>query len=58
VFAIAEQGGQNGTGPEAIAEVLARTVDRIDTLFHAHSPITGIASNKIVCQIFFMQGSY
>ena len=44
VFAIAEQGGRSGVGPQGIAEVLARAVDRIDTLFHAQSPITGIPS--------------
>ncbi len=44
VFSIAEQGGHSGVGPEAISEVLARTVDRIDTLFHAKTPITGVAS--------------
>jgi replicative DNA helicase len=43
VFSIAEQGGHGSTaGPEAIAEILTRTVDRIDTLFHAKSPITGV----------------
>jgi replicative DNA helicase len=44
VFSIAERGVKSGHGPVAIAEVLARTVDRIDTLFHANSPITGISS--------------
>lgn len=44
VFSIAEQGGHSTQGPEAIAEVLARTVERIDTLFHANSSITGISS--------------
>ncbi len=44
VFAIAEQGSQSNAGPESIAEVLTRTVSRIDTLFHAQSPITGISS--------------
>lgn len=43
VFSIAEQGGHGSSaGPEAIAEILTRTVDRIDTLFHAKSPITGV----------------
>lgn len=43
VFSIAPQGGHGtSAGPEHIAEILARTVDRIDTLFHAKSPITGI----------------
>lgn len=44
VFAIAERGGHKSTGPEVISEVLARTVDRIDALFQAKSPITGISS--------------
>jgi len=44
VFAIADQGSHGNTGPENIAEVLTRTVDRIDTLFHAKSPITGVSS--------------
>lgn len=44
VFAIAEHGGRKGQGPQVISEVLARAVDRIDALFHAKSPITGIAS--------------
>lgn len=44
VFSIAERGGRGGSGPEIISEVLARTVDRIDTLFHANTPITGMAS--------------
>jgi len=44
VFAIAEEGGRSGTGPEIIAAILARTVDRIDTLFHSKSPITGVST--------------
>lgn len=44
VFAIAEHGGRSGSGPLAISEVLARAVDRIDALFQAKSPITGITS--------------
>lgn len=45
VFSIAEQGGHGtSAGPESIAEILTRTVDRIDTLFHAKSPITGVPS--------------
>lgn len=44
VFAIAEQGGNGNSGPESISEILARTVDRIDTLFHTKTPITGIPS--------------
>ncbi len=55
VFAIAETNGQRGSvGPEDISEVLARTVDRIDALFHANSPITGISTgftdfDKLTC---------
>jgi replicative DNA helicase len=44
VFAIAERGNRGGIGPVVISEVLARTVDRIDALFHAKSSITGISS--------------
>ncbi len=54
VFAIAEHGGHKSEGPEIISEVLARTVDRIDALFHAKSAITGISSgfndfDKMTC---------
>ena len=54
VFAIAETDGQRGAGPQDISEVLARTVDRIDTLFHANSPITGVSTgfadfDKLTC---------
>jgi replicative DNA helicase len=44
VFAIAERGGRGEQGPQPIAEVLAKAVDRIDMLFHAKSPLTGIPS--------------
>lgn len=44
VFAIAERGGRSQSGPVMISEVLARAVDRIDALFQANSPITGITS--------------
>jgi len=44
VLAIAEQGGNSNIGPQGIAEVLARAVDRIGTLFQAKSSITGISS--------------
>jgi replicative DNA helicase len=44
VFAIAESGGRSHEGPVIISEVLARAVDRIDALFQANSPITGITS--------------
>ncbi len=41
VFSIAEQGPQKG-GPVNIKTVLASTVDRIDKLYHAKEPITGM----------------
>jgi replicative DNA helicase len=41
VFAISEQGARN-TGPTNIKEFLAKTMDRIDTLFQSDDPITGI----------------
>lgn len=44
VFSIAERGHRNIGGPQIISEVLAKTVDRIDALFQANSPITGISS--------------
>jgi replicative DNA helicase len=46
VFAIAERGGSMGnkSGPQGIAEVLSRTVDRIEKLFESDSPITGVQS--------------
>src|SRR5205085_503126 len=44
VFAIAERGGRKGSRPQLIAEIFAKTVDRIDALFHANSPITGAPS--------------
>jgi replicative DNA helicase len=40
VFSISEQGAR-GSGPINVKEYLARTMDRIDTLFHSTSPITG-----------------
>lgn len=40
VFAISEQGARVG-GPQNIKEFLAKTMDRIDTLFHLDNPITG-----------------
>jgi replicative DNA helicase len=43
VFAISEQGARNG-GPQNIKEYLAKTMDKIDTLFHLKSPITGVSS--------------
>lgn len=45
VFAIAERGGISAkVGPQSIAEVLSKTVDRIEKLFESDSPITGMAS--------------
>lgn len=46
VFAIAERGGigAKNSGPQSIAEVLGKTVDRIEKLFESDSAITGIAS--------------
>lgn len=44
VFAIAERGGRKGAGPQLISEIFAKAVDRIDTLFHANSAITGTPS--------------
>lgn len=41
VFSIAEQGSR-GNGPVNIKDFLAKTMDRIDTLFHANTPITGV----------------
>lgn len=41
VFSIAEQGSR-GEGPVNIKDFLAKTMDRIDTLFHSNTPITGV----------------
>ena len=41
VFSISEQGSR-GSGPVNIKEFLAKTMDRIDTLFHSNTPITGV----------------
>lgn len=43
VFSISEQGARVG-GPANIKEYLAKTMDRIDTLFHLDDPITGVPS--------------
>jgi replicative DNA helicase len=43
VFQIADR-SMRGGGPIAISDVLAKTVDRIDTLFHAQDAITGLSS--------------
>lgn len=47
VFSIAERGVHKGIGPVAISEVLARTVDRIDTLFHSKSHLTGLPTGYV-----------
>lgn len=41
VFSISEQGTKTG-GPLNIKEYLTKTMDRIDTLFQAKTPITGV----------------
>ncbi|EKD71216.1 MAG: hypothetical protein ACD_46C00242G0003 [uncultured bacterium] len=41
VFAISEQGAR-GEGPQNVKTYLAKTMDRIDTLFHSKDAITGI----------------
>jgi replicative DNA helicase len=41
VFSISEQGSR-GDGPVNIKQYLAKTMDRIDTLFHSSTPITGM----------------
>lgn len=41
VFSISEQGAR-GNGPVNIKDFLGKTMDRIDTLFHADSSITGV----------------
>lgn len=41
VFSISEQ-STRGSGPINIKEFLAKTMDRIDTLFHSNSSITGV----------------
>jgi replicative DNA helicase len=43
VFAIAEQGARQG-GPQDIKTLLAKAVDRIDTLFHSEDAITGLGT--------------
>lgn len=43
VFAISEQGART-SGPINVKDYLAKTMDRIDTLFHSNSPITGVST--------------
>ncbi len=44
VFEIAEQGSQQKTGPQVIKPLLAKAIDKIDSLYSANSPITGITT--------------
>lgn len=41
VFSISEQGSR-GSGPINVKEFLAKTMDKIDTMYHANSSITGV----------------
>lgn len=43
IFAIAEQTAGKG-GPQRISSVLARAVDRVETLYHSKKPITGLST--------------
>ena len=42
VFSISESGSKAAGGPLNIKEYLAKTMDKIDTLFHSNNPITGV----------------
>ncbi|HET7649443.1 MAG TPA: replicative DNA helicase [Gammaproteobacteria bacterium] len=44
VFDIAERGGRMQRSFVKVSELLSRTVDRLDALMHANSPVTGLAS--------------
>lgn len=44
VFSISQQGTRGGGGPTNVKEYLAKTMDRIDTLFHSKDAITGVPS--------------
>ena len=44
VFDIAERGGRLQRSFVKISELLSRTVDRLDALMHANSPVTGLSS--------------
>lgn len=44
VFSIAEQGSKSTSGPVNVKEYLAKTMDKIDTLFHSSNAITGVPS--------------
>lgn len=43
IFQIAEGRPKTG-GPEAINDILSKTVDKIDTLFNSNDPLTGIST--------------
>lgn len=42
VFEIAEQGNRGGEKAKSMKELLSKAVERIDTLYHQDSPITGV----------------
>lgn len=44
VFEIAERGARGQQGFTPIKQLLTRAVERIDTLFHSDSPLTGLAT--------------
>lgn len=44
VFDIAERGGRLQRSFVKVSELLSRTVDRLDALMHANSPVTGLPS--------------
>ncbi|ALB23167.1 Replicative DNA helicase [Piscirickettsia salmonis] len=44
VFAIAESGAKEQTGPESIRSIFPNVLDRIDELFHSGHAITGVSS--------------
>jgi replicative DNA helicase len=44
VFRIADRGKSESSGYSSIKDLLAKAVDRIDTLFHQDNPLTGVAS--------------
>lgn len=43
VFAIAEQTGEN-SGPENISTIMARAVEKVDSLYHGKTSITGVST--------------
>lgn len=44
IFEIAEQSGRNRRGFQSVRDVLPDVVDRIDTLYHQDSDVTGLAT--------------